>query len=119
MVVLMHELIHGYTHIGFDKDGNSWDTLSFDNADLRIVEGFAEYYSELICLDYFDFALPAFYALHEKASEEYTAYKEWFSSTEKDKYEKARRLLLTCRSNNIINYDHFMHELDKVRIGNS
>jgi hypothetical protein len=111
----MHELIHGYTHIGFDKDGNIWHTDAFGSSDLRIIEGLAEYYSELLCNDYFDFVLEPFYRLQEHAGEEYNAYKEWFNKQERDKYEKVRQLLLICRTKKIINYADFHTELTRIR----
>ena len=113
LVVLIHELVHGYTHIGFDKDGNKWHTDDFNNCDSKIVEGFAEFYTEMICIDYFDKALGAFNALELPI--QYTEYKNWFGENEPDKYEKARRILLKTRTHKIINYDEFRHHLEKIK----
>lgn len=115
LVVLIHELAHGYTHIGFDKDGNYWDTEHFSHCDLKIVEGFAQFYTEMLCRDYFNQATSAFNALLSKQSTEYTDYKKWFDEKEPDKYEKARRILLKTRKNKITNYDEFRHYLEKIR----
>lgn len=115
LVVLIHELAHGYTHIGFDKDGNYWDTEHFSHCDLKIVEGFAQFYTEMLCRDYFNQATAAFNALLSKQSTEYTDYKKWFDEKEPDKYEKARRILLKTRKNKITNYDEFRHYLEKIR----
>jgi len=113
LVVLIHELVHGYTHIGFDKDGNKWHTDDFNKCDSKIVEGFAEFYTEMICKDYFDKALGAFNALELPI--QYTEYKNWFGEKEPGKYEKARRILLKTRTNKIINYDEFRHHLEKIK----
>ena len=113
LVVLIHELVHGYTHIGFDKDGNKWHTDDFNKCDPKIVEGFAEFYTEMICKDYFDKALGAFNALELPI--QYTEYKNWFGENEPDKYEKARRILLKTRTHKIINYDEFRHHLEKIK----
>lgn len=113
LVVLIHELVHGYTHIGFDKDGNKWHTDDFNNCDSKIVEGFAEFYTEMICIDYFDKALGAFNALELPI--QYTEYKNWFGENEPGKYEKARRILLKTRTHRIINYDEFRHHLEKIK----
>ena len=113
LVVLIHELVHGYTHIGFDKDGNKWQTDDFNKCDPKIVEGFAEFYTEMICKDYFDKALGAFNALELPI--QYTEYKNWFGENEPDKYEKARRILLRTRTHKIINYDEFRHHLEKIK----
>jgi hypothetical protein len=115
LVVLIHELAHGYTHIGFDKDGNNWNTDDFNHCDLKIVEGFAQFYTEMLCRDYFDQATSAFNALLSNQSTEYTDYKNWFGEKEPDKYEKVRRILLKSRKNRIANYDEFRHYLEKIR----
>ena len=107
LIVLTHELLHGYTHIGFDKDGNIWDTNYFQNCDLRIVEGFAQFYTELICTDYFSQSIKAFNNLLTVQSEEYYSYKTWLPENEKDKYEKARQMLLMVRKEKTIKYDDF------------
>jgi hypothetical protein len=115
LVVLIHELAHGYTHIGFDKDGNYWNTDDFNHCDLKIVEGFAQFYTEMLCRDYFDQATSAFNALLSKQSTEYTEYKNWFGVKEPDKYEKARRILLKTRRSKITKYDEFSHCLEKIK----
>ena len=115
LVVLTHELVHGYSHIGYDKDGNNWDTKSFYNSDLKIVEGFAQLYTEMICEDFFEQAIDSFNCLLSNQSIEYTDYKNWFSERESYKYEKARRILLKSRQKQIINYDEFIWNLNKIK----
>jgi hypothetical protein len=115
LVVLIHELVHGYTHIGFDKDGNKWDTKDFDSSDLNIVEGFAQFYTEILCRDYFNQATPAFNALLTEQSTEYIEYKNWFTEKDTDKYEKARRILLKTRKSKIVNYEEFKKQLEIIK----
>lgn len=115
LVVLIHELVHGYTHIGFDKDGNKWETIDFDYADLRIVEGFSQFYTEMLCRDYFEQATSAFNALLADQSLEYTDYKHWFGEKEPNKYEKARRILLKTRNNKVKDYATFWEHLHKIK----
>jgi hypothetical protein len=115
IVVLAHELSHAYTHLGFDKDGNNWETKLFANSDLRIIEGFAQFYTEMLSKDFFQQALPAFNALLPKQSKEYTDYKSWFDEKEKNIYEKARRLLLGTRNNKTTDYSTFKNYLRKVK----
>jgi len=115
LVVLIHELVHGYTHIGFDKDGNNWNSEDFNNSDLKIVEGFAQFYTEMLCRDYFDQAANSFNALLTSQSIEYTDYKKWFFEKELDKYEKARRILLKTRKNKILKYEEFRYYLEKIK----
>lgn len=115
LVVLTHELVHGYTHIGFDKDGNNWDTSNFGSTDLVIVEGFAQFYTEMLCNEYFEQATNAFKALLTKQSVEYTEYLNWFDVKERDKYEKARRILLKSRKNPISTYEDFEKNLKLIK----
>jgi hypothetical protein len=48
VVVAAHELAHAYTHLGRDIDGKRWDTEEFARADLNIVEGIAQFYTEVV-----------------------------------------------------------------------
>lgn len=48
--VLAHELAHGYTHVGYDIDEVQWETRAFADADLRIVEGLAQFYTQQVCV---------------------------------------------------------------------
>ena len=48
-VILTHELAHGYTHLGKDADNESWDTNKmFGQVDRAVVEGLAQYYTDII-----------------------------------------------------------------------
>lgn len=107
IVVLMHELVHAYTHEGFDKDGYKWDTEDFKQTDLNIVEGFAQLYTEWICRDYFNHSEGAFESLLTVQSSEYTEYKKWFQKTDRNKYENARKILIETRKNGVKEYVDF------------
>jgi hypothetical protein len=48
VVVLIHELAHAYSHLGYDIDENSWDTDAFSGAELSITEGIAQYFTDRI-----------------------------------------------------------------------
>ena len=48
-VVLAHELAHAYTHLGYDIDEQDWPTENFASTDVAIVEGLAQFYSEVVC----------------------------------------------------------------------
>ena len=47
--VLAHELAHAYTHIGFDTDGNQWDSEDMLATDIHVVEGLAQFYTKVFC----------------------------------------------------------------------
>jgi hypothetical protein len=49
VVVLIHELAHGFTDLGRDIDDQTWRlATSFMEADRAVIEGLAQYYSDLI-----------------------------------------------------------------------
>lgn len=55
VVTVAHKLAHSYSHVGTgtgtgtDIDGERWDTDSFRCSDIALVEGIAQYYTNLIC----------------------------------------------------------------------
>ncbi len=118
LITLIHELAHGYTHKGFDIDGNLWDTENFKKADRHITEGLAQHYTYNICKNYFDFILPSFEEFYCDSSSEYIEYKKWFSSNDKDIFETTRRVLLNARTKNIKSYSIFLKELHRIKAEN-
>lgn len=49
LVVLIHEMAHLYTHVGKDADGDRWEDNAMISASQFVVEGIAQFYTELIC----------------------------------------------------------------------
>jgi len=47
IVVLTHELVHAYTQLENDIDNEQWETGAFAAADLKVVEGLAQFIREL------------------------------------------------------------------------
>ena len=115
IIVLTHELAHGYSHVGFDIDGNDWDTHAFSKTDLKIVEGIAQFYTEMICIDYFEGASRSFNHLLENQEIQYRDYKNWFYNSEENKYEKMRGTIRQVRKNNITEYGLFYEILNKIK----
>jgi hypothetical protein len=115
IVVLTHELAHGYSHVGFDIDGNDWDTIAFSKTDLKIVEGIAQFYTEMICNDFFERASKTFNNLLEKQEIQYCDYKNWFETHEENKYEKMRSTIRKVRKLRITDYGEFNEILYKVK----
>ncbi len=79
-VVLAHELAHAYTHLGFDIDGEAWDTTGFSSCELKVVEGLAQYYTEVVCKNLagrLPAAIDCFNQMLGKQNEIYTEYKTW------------------------------------------
>lgn len=80
LVVLAHELAHAYTHLGFDIDGEAWDTGDFARSDLELVEGLAQYYTEVVCKNLGEripAAIECFNQLLEKQHSVYKDYQNW------------------------------------------
>lgn len=115
ILVLAHELAHGYTHLGYDKDGNRWETEPFLKADRRITEGFAQIYTFFLLKDYFPSALRIFNRMLRHSPIQYVDFMSWFDSNDKILYEKTRRLLLITRNKQIVEYSEFKEVLKKIK----
>src|SRR5215217_7946460 len=117
VVTLTHELTHAYTHLGRDIDGDLWDTNSFAAADSRIVEGLAQFYTQVICgklAERFPAASHAFDALLEMQSGPYVIHKDWTTEAERGG-EIVRFAMIATRSRNLLKYDAWQGELDNAR----
>lgn len=81
-VVMIHELAHGYTHLGKDIDNYSWDTeLMFRRVDGSIVEGLAQYYTDVISQYLGDWENPgihqAYLKMRRLQSGRYRIHESW------------------------------------------
>ncbi len=47
-VVLIHELAHGYTHVGLDINKKFWNTEAFVKSELMLIEGLAQFYTAVL-----------------------------------------------------------------------
>lgn len=117
IVVLTHELVHAYTHLGSDIDSEQWATGAFAEADLKIVEGMAQFYTSVVCRK-FDVREPglskAFSALLAVQSPTYTDFKTWTNPNERAG-EIVRFAMIGCRMKELKKYKDFLEELNKVR----
>jgi hypothetical protein len=117
LVVLAHELAHAYSHLGRDIDGEAWNTNTFANTDIAIVEGIAQFYAQVICESLnmrFPTARHAFETLLSKQSGAYTAYRDWLDSTERSG-EIMRVAMIECRSRNTVSQTDFASMIDRHR----
>ncbi len=115
IIALTHELVHGYTHLGFDKDGNMWKPNDFLHSDINIVEGFAQFYTQQICKDYYPATAIVFEEMLPHQSYEYKSFTTWFSESESNKNEKARRVLLKTRNSSVLDYSKFLLILEQAK----
>lgn len=119
LVVLAHEMAHLYTHAGQDADGHEWATPDFAGADDRIVEGLAQFYTELILLSLArgdegnPRPLETFRRLLADPSEPYTCFQQWVPG-HKNRAEVVRRALLRIRTRRVTDYGIFMDALSEA-----
>jgi len=114
-VVLAHELSHAYSHLGLDIDGAKWDTYAFADADMKIVEGLAQYYTESICEKYVGrqpHVMEAFEKLLKNQSEPYTHYRSWGINHAS---EVVRFAMIAARSNNLKKYEDFLYAMNDIK----
>jgi len=120
VVVVLHELAHAYSHLGQDIDSNCWDVESFAHADLRIVEGIAQFYTGAICekmKERYPAALSAYQALLEIQSGPYVVHQNWERAPDKNAPspragEVVRASMVECRTPGICDYDTFVRAVE-------
>lgn len=109
VAVLAHELAHAYTHLGRDIDGRQWETETFAQSDIHIVEGLAQYYTQSVCTKLagrYPLALGAFNRLLEEQSAPYRCFGGWIEG-KNDPGEFVRHCLIQTRAQSLIDYDAF------------
>ena len=107
---------HAYSHLGRDIDSNRWDLECFAHADLRIVEGIAQFYNSVICQkmkERYPAALSAYEALLHLQSGFYLVHQDWVKAPRKDTPpprtgEVVRASMVECRTRGIRNYGEFL-----------
>ena len=114
VVVATHELAHAYSHLGRDIDGKKWETEAFARADLNIVEGIAQFYTEVVARKLETRnppVLPAYQKLTDIQQGPYRVHEEWAKrkSAGKDTPmpqagEIVRATIVQCRSRHVSDY---------------
>jgi hypothetical protein len=119
VVVVLHELAHAYSHLGRDIDSNRWDVESFAHADLRIVEGIAQFYTSVICekmKERYPAALSSYQALLNIQSGPYVVHKDWVKAPGNNTVspragEVVRASMVECRTRGIQDYGEFVQSM--------
>ncbi len=110
VVVLIHELAHGYTHIGRDIDGARWSDSGFLESDLGVVEGLAQFYTEVIS-ERLAVRTPslftAYRALLKLQSGPYLAHEDWTKGDKRQIGETIRFTLIAARSQGKVDYNQW------------
>ena len=119
VVVLIHELAHAYTHLGYDIDNRDWSTEGFAQSDVYLVEGLAQFYTKVVCEQIkqrLPTALNAFEKLLEGQSDVYKEHKNWLAEKDsKHVGETIRISMLDCRSKGICDRSRFQKVLNDYR----
>jgi hypothetical protein len=100
IVVLCHELVHGYSHLGLDSDDRQWDTPSFSRSPSVVVEGLAQFHTEAISSSYRmrdSGAALAFMRLLTLQSGPYVAYRAWLEGATESQSEVVRFAMIAAR----------------------
>jgi hypothetical protein len=117
IAVFAHELIHAYTHLGNDHDGEQWATPAFADADNQIVEGLAQFYTAEVCKRIEARApgsVQAFEQLSTIQSPAYNCFRSWTDEKERGG-EIVRFSMIGCRKRKLTGYKEFLAEIRKVR----
>lgn len=117
VVVLAHELTHGYTHIGRDIDGHQWPDDAFRRSDLEIVEGLAQFYTEVVT-DKLAQRTPgpqaAYRRLLELQSGPYLAHREWLANDHLDRGEAVRFTMVAVRGQEQTEYGAWISTMEQT-----
>ena len=117
VVVLAHELAHGYTHIGRDIDGHQWPDHAFRKSDLSIVEGLAQFYTEVVT-EKLAQRMPgpkkAYESLLELQSGPYLAHKEWLANDQLDRGEAVRFTMVAVRGQEQTEYEAWLKTMENT-----
>ena len=118
-VVLAHELAHAYTHLGSDIDGHTWPSDEFASTDIAIVEGLAQFYTEIVCTKLqgqVPKVFSTFEALLGYQNEIYATHRQWIGKNERNSGEIVRVSLVECRrSGKKMHRDTFLETVNRRR----
>jgi hypothetical protein len=116
IVTLAHELGHGYTHLGRDIDGASWDTVGFSKSDPEVKEGLAQFYTDVVTKKLASRqpgVHEAFQSFLKMQSGPYLAHKDWLKE-QPQRSETVRFTLLSSRTNGIVKQSDWRAALDET-----
>ena len=98
IVTLTHELAHAYTQLGADIEGCRWPAKVFDEADIYLKEGLAQYYTDLVLRSLsskYPGALKVYKAMLPKQPGPYRIHVTWLENDP----EAVRRAMIEVRRN--------------------
>jgi hypothetical protein len=117
-VVLIHELSHGYTHLGRDIDGTQWDDSAFGRSELAVTEGLAQFYTELVSATLGSRApgmTVAYERLLDLQSDVYRVHRDWLNGDNRRRGERVRYALIAARSHSPIRHETWLQLMDDAK----
>lgn len=124
VVVMAHELVHGYTHLGRDIDGRTWETSGFRESEIEVIEGLAQLYAQVVA-DRLSSRVPnarkAFDEFLKLQSGPYLVHQDWLNDNPPQRCETVRFAMLAARSRGKTTYDEWLASLTDIapRLGRS
>lgn len=117
VVTLAHELSHGYTHLGRDIDGASWDTNGFSKSDPDVKEGLAQFYTDVVTQKLVSRqpgGHEAYKTFLKMQSGPYLVHQDWLKDQPQQRSETVRFTLLSTRTNGIVKQADWLAALDET-----
>ena len=107
LVVLAHELAHGYTHLGRDIDGTRWEDGSFLNTEKEVVEGLAQFYTQVVT-ERIAGRTPgpktAYEQLLSLQGGPYVVHQDWLKDDQNQRGEAIRFAMVAARGQGTVEY---------------
>lgn len=116
IVVLIHELAHGYSHLGKDIDGGEWATNGFWQSDKDVKEGLAQFYTHSVT-ESLATRMPgprqAYEALLKMQGGPYLAHLKWLKEHPKRTGEIVRFTMVAARSTGVVTHSDWLKQMRK------
>lgn len=103
IITLAHELAHAHSHLGRDKDGHFW--VNFEDSDMYLAEGVAQYYTERFVRKFKDVNSNLqinFKELLKMQPHQYNIHTVWDAN-----FEQVASALIQVRRKKQVNYQDF------------
>ncbi len=117
LVVLAHELAHGYTHLGRDIEGALWNDHDFQRTDRNIKEGLAQFYTAVTMEKLAGKTLGpkiAYERLLGLQKGPYLVHQDWLAGDSRSKGEAIRFALVAARKRAVVDYNVWMQILNET-----
>lgn len=121
LVVLIHELAHSHSHVGYDLDDVQWRLADFGQTDKHVKEGLAQFCTQSMCEHLGETRPGALLFFRRMLAEQerlglspYVAYRDWAEENESAR-EAVHQAMLVTRRKGLKRYDEFLKTLNEER----